>query len=207
METNDVTVQIRHLCVALVLLLATVSPVSAAVHFFDLNGNAGLGLLSGNENGAILGTPGSGGEVGAGITYDDDTNILNINIAWGSSNGFTNLTGDASAGHIHGPTTNSAPVGFTQDAGVLLFLSPPSPAGSTWTPSASAGGFTGNLTLSAGQETELLAQRYYINIHTSLNGGGEIRGHLVIGIPEPTTFALVGLTVFGLGFIRRRRSG
>jgi hypothetical protein len=179
-----------HVVAFVVLAFATIDSVKAATFLFDLNGNAGFGLLSGNENGAINGTPGSGGEVGAGISYDDLTNILNINVAWGSGNGFTNLTGDATAGHIHGPTTNSAPTGFTQNAGVLLFLSPPSPAGSTWTPSASAGGFSGNLTLSAGQETELLAERYYINIHTSLNGGGEIRGHLVI-VPEPTAFMLL----------------
>ena len=73
--------------------------------------------------------------------------------------------------------------------------------------SASAGGFSGNVLLTAQQETELLAQRYYINIHTSLNPGGEIRGHLVFPIPEPSTLALIGLAVFGLGFNRRPRSG
>jgi hypothetical protein len=193
--------QIRLLGLSLALLIAVTYPASAAVHFFDLNGNAGAGLLPGNENHVINGTPGSGAEVGAGITYDDVTNQLLVNIAWGSANGFTNLTGNATAGHVHGATTNSAPVGFSQDAGVKEFLS----TLGGWNASASAGGCSNCIvTLDATEETELLAERYYINVHTGANGGGEIRGHLVLGIPEPTTFALVGLTLLGLGVTRRR---
>src|SRR5262245_24782588 len=50
---------------------------------FDLRGNGGAGLLSSNQNGIITGTPGSGGEIGAGIIYDDVTKMLTINVGWG----------------------------------------------------------------------------------------------------------------------------
>jgi hypothetical protein len=198
-----VTPQTRHLVLSLALLIAATYPASAATHLFDLNGKAGFGLLAGNENSAVVGTPGSGGETGAGISYDDVTNILSMNFAWGSANGFTDLTGNATAGHIHGPTANSAPAGFLDNAGVNIFLS----TLAQWNASASAGGlFGGSVTLNATQETELLAERYYINVHTSTNQGGEIRGHLVFAIPEPMTLALVGLTLLGLGVSHRRRS-
>src|SRR5512133_3816754 len=72
----------------------------AAIVSFDLRGKAGTGLLPGNENATLAGTPGSGGELGAGIFFNDVTNLLTIDVGWGSANGFTDLTGNASAGHI-----------------------------------------------------------------------------------------------------------
>lgn len=188
---------------AAVLLGAMSYPASSAqatVHLFDLDGKFGPGMNAGNETNTVVGTPGSGGEVGAGITYDDATNLLSINIAWGSSNGFTDLTGNATAAHIHGPTANPAPMGFNQSASPVAGLAHLSTL-SGWNPSASGGGVTGSLTLNATQEAELLAERYYINVHTATNGPGEIRGHLVI-VPEPgSSMALLG----GAGLLLRRR--
>ena len=50
------------------------SIAQAAVIQFDLTGTAGNGLLFGNEPAVASG--GSGGEIGAGITYDNVTNLL-----------------------------------------------------------------------------------------------------------------------------------
>lgn len=191
--------RLRTLGVAAGALLAFSGIAGAATIPFDLAGKAGTGLLPGNENGTIVGTPGSGGEVGAGISYDDVTNILTINVGWGSGNGFTDLTGNASMGHIHGPTASGGVAGFTQNAGVRIGLDD-KPG---WNASASSGGFIGSVTLDATQEAELLAQRYYINIHTGTNGGGEIRGQLV---PEPGSAAVIAV-VAGASLIRRRRQG
>ena len=160
----------------------------AAIVSFDLQGKAGPGLLPGNENATLAGTPGSGGELGAGILFNDVTNLLTIDVGWGSANGFTNLSGDAIAGHIHGPTASAAPASFTQDASVWI----PLDSVPGWNPSASAGGFNGSVTLTDPQEVALLEGRLYINAHTGTNGGGEIRGNL-IPVPEPSTIGLVGL--------------
>ena len=44
----------------------------------------------------------------------------------------------------------------------------------------------------------------YLNIHTMINPGGEIRGQLE-PVPEPTTLLLLGTTLTGLGLARWRR--
>jgi hypothetical protein len=45
----------------------------------------------------------------------------------------------------------------------------------------------------------------YLNVHTTMNPGGEIRGFLVAA-PEPGTWVLAGASLLWLGTRRRRRS-
>jgi hypothetical protein len=165
----------------------------------DLKGTAGNGLLGGNQNPAVIGG-GTGGEVSTGITYDDVANLLTIHVGWGSGQGFTNLTGNAVAGHLHGPTPNAPPVGYTENAGVDV----PLDGLAGWNPSGTNGGLNDSVILTAGQETTLLAGRYYMNVHTAVNGNGEIRGQLVV-VPEPTSAALMLLCASGLVVGRRAR--
>lgn len=166
---------------------------------FDLQGTAGFGLLPGNENPATTG--GSGGEIGAGITFDNVSLQLTVNVGWGSGNGFTDLTGNATnGGHIHGPTASAAPGSFTENAGIIFPLDA-SPF--TWNPSGTNGSATGTVTLTSGQAADLAAGKFYINIHTAANPGGEIRGYLVV--PEPTTLALLAVGAAGGLFLLRRR--
>ena len=181
-------IKLLGLLCGLLLIGGGLNIASATIISFDLQGTGGFGLLPGNENPATTG--GSGGEVGAGIFFDDVTLQLTINIAWGSGNGFTNLTGVATAGHIHGITDNPAPGSFTENKPVIIPLD--SLAG--WNPSATAGGFSGTVTLSAAQASALPQGRLYINVHTQANPGGEIRGYLVV--PEPSSLALLAT---GLG--------
>ena len=69
--------------------------------------------------------------------------------------------------------------------------------------SATAGNFNGMSTLSPENLAGLLAGRTYINVHTSNNGPGEIRGNL---IPEPSTVALLILgTLSCTAWAHRRR--
>jgi len=186
----------------LALLTAAALPAQASLLFsYDLRGVAGFGLLAGNEPGSITG--GSGGEIGAGIFLDDandvdaNTNLLNINVGWGSSQGFTDLTSTAIASHIHGPTAANNGSGFTQTAGVLFNL--------TRSSSATTGGIftTAPISLTSAQVTDLNNGKYYINLHTANNGGGEMRGFIVL-VPEPSTAAFAAFGLLGLVARRRR---
>ncbi|MCI0538678.1 MAG: CHRD domain-containing protein, partial [Verrucomicrobiales bacterium] len=77
---------------------------------------------------------------------------------------YSGLSAAATAGHIHGPGTAE------QAAGVLV----PFP-----NVSGTSGTLTGALTLDATQLTALLDGLTYVNIHTSNNPGGEIRGQIL----------------------------
>ncbi len=64
--------------------------------------------------------------------------------------------------------------------------------------------YTNSATLDAGKEANLLAGNWYVNVHTSNFGGGEIRGQVTAtAIPEPSSTALLGLG--GLALLLRRR--
>jgi hypothetical protein len=168
----------------------------AATVPFDLLGKAGTGLLPGNENGTITG--GTGGEVGAGISFDDVTLVLTLNVGWGSGKGFTNLTGNTTGGHIHGPTASGGTAAWTQTAGILFPLD--TTAG--WDPSGTNGGYVGTVQMNATQAQQLMNGQFYFNVHTTANGGGEARGFLT-PVPEPTGLAVFGLA--GAALLRRRR--
>jgi hypothetical protein len=49
----------------------------------------------------------------------------------------------------------------------------------------------------------IAADQTYVNIHSSQFPGGEIRGFLTPGVPEPSTFLLAGAALAGL-LVRRR---
>lgn len=195
---------VRLISLSLAAFVLLAPSVQAQIIDIRLEGKAGAGLLAGNENGTVNGNFGSGGEIGSGITFNFATSDLTLNFGWGSGNGFTDLTGSAVAGHIHGPTADPSNTSFFQNAGVLIGLD--SLGG--WTTGASNGGFTGTINLTAGQVTSLLEGRLYVNVHTSTNAGGEIRGQLV-AVPEPSTLIL-GAAGIGMGaggwYLRRYRS-
>ena len=96
-------------------------------------------------------TTGSGA---ATLSYDAATHTLTYNVT------YAGLSGPAIAAHIHGPAdpgANAAPV--------ILF-------GSAATP------ISGTATLTDAQAGELAAGKYYVNIHTAANKGGEVRGQV-----------------------------
>jgi hypothetical protein len=72
------------------------------------------------------------------------------------------LSGPATAAHFHGPAEPG------KNAGVAV----PSPAASP---------VKGSATLSEAQAADLMAGKYYFNVHTAANPGGEIRGQVVKG--------------------------
>ena len=67
----------------------------------------------------------------------------------------------------------------------------------------------GNNTTLTAQLANILAGRSYINFHTTQFSGGEIRGNIVVAVPEPETYALMlaGLAVVAGVARRRGRNG
>lgn len=189
---------LRILVYVLGSLLAAAGAANAQVVAFDLIGRGGPGLIGANEFPAAVVGGGSGGEVGAGITYNSATNVLTINVGWGSGNGFTDLTGNATVGHIHGPASVPAPGSFLEANGVRYNLHD-QPG---WNPSATGGGFLGVVNILEADEAGLFEGRFYINVHTGVNPGGEIRGQL-LPVPEPSALLLAGAGLAGAALRRR----
>jgi hypothetical protein len=154
--------------------------------------------LSGLNEVPPSGSPATGNIVGGGITYDDVTNIINFDFAYGSAFGFVDFVVDDSGGVAFTTVHFQAagPVGI--NAGVIHDLS------AFHTPSGQVSGrVTGNVVLSAAQEVDLFDNVIYVNLRSVNSPAGEVRGQLV-PVPEPST-VLLGLIAGGACLIRRRR--
>lgn len=90
-------------------------------------------------------------------SFNKETSVLNYTVS------YSGLTGPAKAGHFHGPAAAGA------NAGVALPF-----VGSVESP------IKGSATLTATQAADLLAGKWYVNLHTAANGGGEIRGQALV---------------------------
>ena len=101
---------------------------------------------------------------------------LNWNISW------EGLLGDVIAMHFHGPALPGENAGIQVPIPGMV-----SPA-------------IGSAIITDLQAAEILAGLWYVNIHTTMFPGGEIRGQVV---PAPGALALLGLA--GLAVRRRRR--
>ena len=97
----------RTLLAFFAIVIFTCAPLAAEQIEFRLTGNAGNGLLPGNVT-PPTSSDGSGGIGLTGIIFDLDTNFLFIDIGWGSENGYSDLTGEITNLHLHGPTPNPA---------------------------------------------------------------------------------------------------
>lgn len=109
---------------------------------------------------------------GTGTFSLDAAKILHFSIS------FSGLLATQTAAHIHGPAA----------AGVAAGVKFPLPVGSP------IAGTVGPLT--AAQEAELNAGLYYVNVHTQLFPGGEIRGQIyreTVGVEPGTWGGVKGL--------------
>ena len=97
----------------------------------------------------------TGGSGTIDTTFDKMTNVLTWTVT------YSGLSGPVTAAHFHGPAAAGANAGvavpFTGD------LSSP---------------IRGKATLTAAQAADFTGGRWYVNLHTAKNPGGEIRGQL-----------------------------
>jgi hypothetical protein len=164
MQHRGITLAIAAALVTIVACSSTTDPVSKIVTFkATMNG---AGEVPANST------------TGAGTftaTLDTSTNVFTYDIA------FSGLTSNVVAGHIHGPAAATATSGTT-----INFVSL---AGATFSVGATSGTGHGVATLSAANPITatisgdslkklLFSGLTYVNVHTTNNPGGEIRGQI-----------------------------
>jgi CHRD domain-containing protein len=91
----------------------------------------------------------------ADIDYDAATKKLSWKVT------YSGLSGPATAGHFHGPAEAG------KNAGVAVPIT-----------NIATSPVEGSATLTDAQAADLAAGKYYVNIHTAANPGGEIRGQV-----------------------------
>lgn len=173
---------------------------------------AAITVYSVTLNGASESPPNASPGVGSGfVTIDTIANTMAVDLT------FSGLLGTTTASHIHAPT--AAP--FTGTAGVATTT--PTFTGFPLGVTSGSYSHTFDLLLAssynpayvtanggtvAGAEAALLSSiasgQAYLNIHTTVVPGGEIRGFL-IAVPEPATWMTMLLGFAAIGFVIRRR--
>jgi hypothetical protein len=129
------------------------------------------------------------------MNYDTDTNAYTIRVA---ANGLTLQTGHPIFPRLTDSHIHVAPVGVSGNVIV--------PFGAGYTEPLVGfveQTFTG--TFPELHEAALLAGGTYVNMHSSTHGSGEIRGQLIVMVPEPATMSVLGLGAVAL-LARRRRA-
>ena len=179
----------KHLMAAAAVAALAGAPMTAsAVHIYQYTAS----LSGANEVPANAAT----GTGLATLFYDTIANTFDFSLA------AFGLTGTATGYHIHAPATT------TQNAGVVVDLSSTDFIQLVGTNSLLVGG--DDVAAPANFLMHLEMGHAYVNVHTTMNPGGELRGQLmrvgeVPAIPEPGTYAMLLAGVGAVGLVVRRR--
>ena len=188
---------------AAILTGGIVQIASAAPMSFDT-------VLAGTNEFPVNASPGTGFAL---VTIDPVANTLTVNVT------FSGLLGNTTASHIHcclasplltgvnvgvattTPTFPGFPLGVTSgtytDTFDMTSASSYNPAFVT----AEGGVAAAEAALFAGIESD----ETYLNIHSTVDTGGEIRG-ILVPVPEPVTWTLFGAGLAGAIAMRRRKA-
>lgn len=166
---------------------------SAAIQVYSFN-------LDGTQEVPANASPAAGS---AQFTIDDSLDTITFVLT-----GF-NLQGTFAAAHIHGPAMAgvNAPVVFGLTGANADYAGPvmagPIAIANSYMLYGADKAAPGNLA----DQINAQPWMYYVNLHTSLYPGGEIRGQLA-PVPEASTYAMMlgGLGLVGFMAARRRRS-
>ena len=93
-------------------------------------------------------------------TADIDYDAASKKLSWKLT--YSGLSGPVTAAHFHGPAEAG------KNSGVAVAI-----------PNATSSPVEGSATLTDAQAADLLAGKYYVNVHTAANPGGEIRGQVM----------------------------
>jgi CHRD domain-containing protein/PEP-CTERM motif-containing protein len=162
---------------AVAVLACSLAAANAQIYNFTISATGA------QETPPNLLSPAAGGGI---AVFDASTDMISVSLF------FTGLSAPASAAHIH--------VGPLGVAGPVIV---PMPAAAV--PNATFGSImSGPLSFPVADIPALFAGGTYFNIHDAVYPGGEIRGQLIpVIVPEPATFALLGLGVAAV-VLRRR---
>jgi hypothetical protein len=115
------------------------------------------GTATGDQEVPAVSTTGTGTLTGS---LNNNTNALHYSVSW------SNLSGTATASHFHGPATAGV------NSGVVIPFKIVN--------SGNSGTAVGDTTLTDAQKADLVAGKWYWNVHTAAHGGGEIRAQVVV---------------------------
>lgn len=139
----------RRFGITLSVFCLFVTSLSVRAEVIDL-----IAILDASQEASVdAATPQNAGGT-ATMNYDTDTNMLSWQIS------FSGLSDMPTAAHFHGPGAPGVAAGVIVNIG------------------AGNSPLSGSAAIDPTDEADLLGGLWYINIHTALNGGGEIRGQV-----------------------------